>query len=182
MADPDQNPAPEATPAGTPDQAETAATEEATEQAEATELERARAEARDYLARLARLQAEFENFRRRSQREREETMQYANLALVRDFLPVLDNLERALGVADSATVDTLKSGLELIARQFRDVLEKAGVAPVSAVEQPFDPTVHEAVQQVEGDYEVPTVVEEYQKGYRMGERLVRPSMVKVARK
>ncbi|BDG61431.1 nucleotide exchange factor GrpE [Caldinitratiruptor microaerophilus] len=149
------------------------------------ELEAAREEARAYLERLARVQADYENYRRRAQREREETVQYANLNLLRELLPVLDNLERALTAANAegATLESLRAGVEMIARQFREVLERAGLVAVAA--EPgtaFDPHVHEAVLQVEGESEVATVVEELQKGYRLGERLVRPALVKVARR
>lgn len=141
------------------------------------ELDRTRAE---MFEKLARAQADFENYRRRAQREREETIAYANLNLVRELLPVLDNLERAL--AATGEEGGIKAGVELVARQFRDVLAKHGVTPVEALGQPFDPEVHEAVMQEAGDYDVPTVVAELQKGYRMGNRLVRPALVKVARR
>lgn len=146
------------------------------------ELARAQEEARNHLERLARAQADFENFRRRAQREREELALYANQGLLKDFLPVLDNLERALAAGEAATAESLRAGVDLTARQFRTLLEKHGVTPVEAVGQPFDPNVHEAVMQEPGDYEVPTVVLELQKGYKIGDRLLRPAMVKVARK
>lgn len=146
------------------------------------ELARAQEEARATLERLARAQAEFENLRRRAQREREDLVLYANQELIRDFLPVLDNLERALAAGEAATAESLRQGVELTARQFRAVLEKHNVTPVAAEGQPFDPNVHEAVMQEHGDWDVPTVVMELQKGYRMGDRLLRPAMVKVARK
>lgn len=150
------------------------------------QLALARQEATDYLNRLARMQAEYENYRRRVQREREDTEQYAILALVRDLLPVLDNLERALAAdipdQGGGSEAALRTGVELTARQFREALEKIGIAMIPAVGEPFDPNWHEAVLRVEGDQEVPTIVEEFQKGYRLGNRLVRPSMVKVAAK
>ncbi len=146
------------------------------------ELAQAQEDARVNLERIARVQADFENFRRRTQREREELSVYANQGLLQDFLPVIDNLERALAAGDNATAESLRSGVELTARQFRALLEKHNVSPVEAMGQPFDPNVHEAVMQEQGDYETPTVVMELQKGYKIGDRLLRPAMVKVARK
>lgn len=169
-----------------PEQAEQVAAEPQEDPAELKrQLEAAREEARTYLERWARVQADYENYRRRAQREREETVQYANLNLWRELLPVLDNLERALVAAsgEGATLESLRAGVELTVRQFRTVLEKAGVVQVEASRGvPFDPHVHEAVLQEEGDSEVPTVVEELQKGYLLGERLVRPALVRVARR
>lgn len=146
------------------------------------DLTQAQEEARATLERLARAQADFENLRRRAQREREDLALHANQELLKDFLPVLDNLERALASAENTAAQGLHAGVELTARQFRALLEKHNVTPVAAEGQPFDPNLHEAVMQEHGDYEVPTVVLELQKGYKIGDRLLRPAMVKVARK
>lgn len=146
-------------------------------------VERLTAERDEWKNRTARAVADLENYRRRAQREKEETALYANQRLVLQILPILDNLERALGSASGEGGMGLREGIELIARQFRDVLAKEGVVPIEALGQPFDPNLHHAVMQVEDDeHEEPTVVEEFQKGYRMAERVIRPSVVKVAKK
>lgn len=133
--------------------------------------------------RLLRLQAEFENSRKRMAREKAEFLKFAHEGLILDFLPVLDNLERALGAARAEVGSTpLVEGIEMIARLFRSVLEKAGVKPMEAVGQPFDPAYHQAVAQVDsaqGDANM--VVEEIQKGYLIEGRVLRPAMVKVSR-
>lgn len=140
------------------------------------------AERDEWRTKAARAMADLDNFRRRAQKEKEELAVYANQRLVLAILPILDNLERALGAAQ-AEAGGFKEGVELIARQFRDVLTKEGVTAIEAMGQLFDPNLHHAVMQVESDeYEEPTVVEEFQKGYRLGDRVIRPSVVKVAKK
>lgn len=133
--------------------------------------------------RLLRLQAEFENSKKRMAREKAEFLKFAHEGLILDFLPVLDNLERALGAArDEAGSTPLLEGIDMIVRLFRSVLEKAGVKPMEAVGQPFDPAYHQAVAQVESSQgEAHLVVEEIQKGYLMEGRVLRPAMVKVSR-
>jgi molecular chaperone GrpE len=129
--------------------------------------------------RYVRLLADFDNFRKRSEREREDRARYALMEPMRDLLPVLDNLERALSVPGVA--DDLRRGVEMVARQFLDVLRRYGVEPVAAIGEPFDPRVHDAVMKVESpDVSAATVVEELQRGYRLHERLLRPAMVRVA--
>jgi molecular chaperone GrpE len=131
--------------------------------------------------RYLRLQAEFENFKKRTAREKAEFLKFAHEGLVLDFLPVLDGLERALRSARATTgSDSLIEGLEMIVRLFRSVLDKAGVKAVEALGQPFDPTVHQAVAMEDGDGD-PVVVEEVQKGYCIEGRVLRPAMVKVSR-
>ena len=133
--------------------------------------------------RLLRLQAEFENSRKRMAREKAEYLKFAHEGLLLEFLPVLDNLEWAIASARAEAGSTpLLEGIEMIARLFRAVLEKAGVKPIEVVGQPFDPGYHQAVEQVEsshGDGNV--VVEEVRKGYLMEGRVLRPAMVKVSR-
>ncbi|MGD0264805.1 MAG: nucleotide exchange factor GrpE [Candidatus Methylomirabilota bacterium] len=133
--------------------------------------------------RLLRLQAEFENYKRRISREKAEFLKFAHEGLILDFLPVLDNLERALGAARAEAGSTpLLEGIEMIARLFRSVLEKAGVRPMEALGQPFDPAYHQAVAQVETSQgDAGLVVEEIQKGYLIEGRVLRPAMVKVSR-
>jgi len=138
------------------------------------------AQVADLTERLLRLQAEFENYRRRMQREKEEVALYANQKLLLNFLPVLDNLERALSAPPTEGDEKLRQGVELTARSFRDALAKEGVTPIEAVGQPFDPNVHDAVMTDE-DPEQPdgTVLVELLKGYRLNDRVIRASMVKV---
>lgn len=123
--------------------------------------------------------ADFDNFRKRSEKEKQETRRYALVEPMRDFLPVIDNLERALAAGGSA--EDLKIGVELILKQMLDLLQRFRIQPVAAVGERFDPTVHEAVMQEE-DPKVaePTVQVELQKGYILHDRLLRPAMVKVA--
>lgn len=145
-----------------------------------TEVERLKSENAGYLDRLARLQAEFDNFRKRSQREQQEFRDYALADALRQVLPLLDSLDRALKT-ENASTDDFRAGVELIDRQFHDVLTKLGVEPISAAGQEFDPNLHQAVHMVESDT-VPDnhVVDELQRGYRIKDRLLRPAMVRVA--
>jgi len=133
--------------------------------------------------RLLRLQAEFENYKKRMAREKAEYLKFAHEGLILDFLPVLDNLERAVGAARAEVGSTpLLEGLDMIGRLFRSVLEKAGVKPMETVGQPFDPAYHQAVGQVETSHgDANLVVEEIQKGYLIEGRVLRPAMVKVSR-
>jgi molecular chaperone GrpE len=133
--------------------------------------------------RLLRLQAEFENYKKRMVREKAEFLKFAHEGLILDFLPILDNLERAVGAARAEVGSTpLLEGLEMIGRLFRSVLEKAGVTPMETMGQPFDPAYHQAVAQVESSHgEANLVVEEIQKGYLIEGRVLRPAMVKVSR-
>ena len=137
------------------------------------------AELADLRDRSIRTLADFENYRRRSEREREDLRRFAVGDALRDVLPVVDNLERAL--AAGGAVEDLKLGVELTLRQFKDVLRQRGMAEVPAVGEPFDPTVHEAGAREEGaDVTVPTVTSELQRGYTLHGRLLRPALVKVA--
>ena len=129
-----------------------------------------------YLRKLA----DFDNYRKRQEREMGEFRRYANGELLRDCLPVLDNLERALAVPGGAT-GGLREGVELVLRQFKDVLGRNGLAEVDPTGRPFDPTLHEAISRNEDSrVQEPTVVQVLQKGYRLGERLIRPALVIVA--
>ncbi|MBI4536471.1 MAG: nucleotide exchange factor GrpE [candidate division NC10 bacterium] len=134
--------------------------------------------------RLLRLQAEFENYKRRTAREKAEFVKFANEGLLLNVLPVLDSLERARASApaDPAMLPFL-DGVDMIIRLFRMSLEKVGVTPVEALGQPFDPDLHQAVAQVERpDGEDHQVVEVVQRGYLLEGRVLRPAMVKVSRK
>jgi molecular chaperone GrpE len=128
---------------------------------------------------LKRRQAEFDNFRRRSERERAETLEFANTESVRAILPVLDDFERALKV--ESTGPEYARGMEMIYQRLKDSLKKLGLEPMDSKGGPFDPHIHHAVDMVETDEaEDHTVLEEYQQGYNFRGRLLRPAMVKVA--
>jgi molecular chaperone GrpE len=144
-----------------------------------TELEQLKAERDQLVDRLARLQAEFENARKRAERERHEFRDYAGGNVVEQFLPVLDNFELALKSSGSA--QQLRHGVELIVKQMEEILRKLHVKPVPAVGEAFDPRLHEALGAVDRD-DLPDqhVAEEIRRGYQMRERLLRPALVRVA--
>ena len=132
---------------------------------------------------LLRRQAEFENYRKRVDRERGELYQHGRDDVLLQFLPVVDNFERALFSLETSEGDAeaLRHGVELIHRQFKDALSKLGLEAVEAVGQTFDPHVHEAVTTEATDkHKENTVIQEFQRGYRIGDRLLRPAKVKVA--
>ena len=143
------------------------------------ERDRLLIEKNDLQDRLLRRQAEFDNFRRRAEREKADVLEYANTETVRALLPILDDFERALKV-ESADKEYVR-GMDLIYTRFSDSLKKLGLEPIVAKDQPFDPHVHHAVDMVETE-DVPdhTVLEEFQRGYNFRGRLLRPAMVKVA--
>ncbi len=145
-----------------------------------TEVEKLKAERDALLDRLARLQAEFDNARKRAVREQQEFREFAAADVVKNILPILDSLELALKASGDAS--DFRNGVELIYRQFQDALQKIGVQPIAALGQPFDPRFHEAIEMVDTT-EVPDhqVVDELQRGYKYKERLLRPAMVRVAR-
>jgi molecular chaperone GrpE len=143
------------------------------------EFEQVKAERDQLLDRLARLQAEFENARKRSERERIEFRDYATGSVVEQFLPVLDNFELALRSGGSA--EQLRSGVELIVKQMEEILRQMQVLPVTSVGTEFDPRQHEALGTVERlDLPDQHVAEEIRRGYRLRERLLRPALVRVA--
>ncbi|MCI0487903.1 MAG: nucleotide exchange factor GrpE [Blastocatellia bacterium] len=132
---------------------------------------------------LLRRQAEFDNYRKRVEREKSEIYQRARAEVLLEFLPVLDNFERALSSLEQSEGDakSMRHGVELIHKQFNDALVKFGLQPVEAVGQAFDPNVHEAVTiEPTEEHEENTVLEEFQRGYKLGDRLLRPAKVKVA--
>ena len=130
------------------------------------------------------LQADFENFKRLKTKERVETLKYGNEVLIKEFIPVVDNLEMALNHASST--DDYKSileGVKLTLSEFLKVLEKAGVTRIDAIGKKFDPNLHEAFYQEErDDIEPDIVISEFQKGYLLKERLIRPSRVVLSKK
>jgi molecular chaperone GrpE len=131
--------------------------------------------------RLVRLQADYDNFRRRTRQEKEEFYKYASEKLINTLLPVLDNFELALS-AEGDSIENIKSGVQMIYKQLLDVLAAEGVAPIPAVGEQFDPLKHEAVLRAESD-EHPdnTIVQELRRGYLLKDKVIRPSMVKVVK-
>jgi molecular chaperone GrpE len=164
---------------GGPDTAELIATR--------AELKRVEGENAELKDRLARRQADFENYRKRVDRERSETYNRVVADVAAKLLPVSDNLKRALeseSSVEAAESDEFRhflSGVDLIWKQLNGVLEALGVKPIPAVGEHFDPHVHEAVvTEATDDYEPDTVIQEIVAGYRLGDRLIRPALVKVA--
>ena len=146
------------------------------------ELAQARGERDDYYDRLLRKTAEFDNYRKRVERERREMAQAVAGDVLETLLPVVDDFERALQVEAGADVAAHRKGVELIYRQLQDLLTKRGVTPIDALGRPFDPRVHQAITyepspgRADGE-----VAEEVRRGYMLGDRLLRPAMVKVAK-
>ncbi len=152
-----------------------------------SELKRVEAELSELKDRLARRQADFENYRKRIERERADTYERAVAEIAAKLLPVLDNLKRALDAeasVESSESDEFRhflSGVDLISKQLSGVLEALGVKPIPAEGERFNPHIHEAVvSEPTDDYEPDTVMQELIQGYRLGDKLIRPAMVKVA--
>ena len=148
------------------------------------ELKKKAVERDTYLDQLLRTKAEFMNYQKRMVKESESTSQFAVQSLILDFLPELDNFDRALKLADSSK-DIVKfvEGIKLIEEQLFKVLGKYGVEPIETVGKPFDPNLHEAVMEEENN-EMPhhTIIDEFQRGFLLKERVIRPSKVKVSKK
>ncbi|MFP4452415.1 MAG: nucleotide exchange factor GrpE [Desulfosalsimonas sp.] len=149
------------------------------------EVSSAKAEAAETYDRLLRHSAEFENYKKRVQRQMENHKKYANEELIKDLLTVVDNLERALNAAGEPKAETdacMAEGIEMTLNEILKILKKHDVTPVEAVGQPFDPTYHEAIMQEETDeHPENTVIGEMQKGYLLHDRLIRPAMVVVSK-
>jgi molecular chaperone GrpE len=149
-------------------------------QGDPAQLQRERDE---YYDALLRKSAEFDNFRKRVERERQAQAESAAANMIEELLPLMDDLERALKAeAGSESVEAYRRGVELIQRQLGEILRKRGVRPVEALGQDFDPHYHQAVAHdaVEGTRDG-EIIEEFRRGYLLGDRLLRPSMVKVAK-
>lgn len=144
-----------------------------------SEVQRLQMERDQLLDRLARLQADFDNHRKREARERSDFRDYALVNTVEQFLPVLDNFQLAL--RSQGTTEQLRSGVDLIVRQMEEILRSIGVQPIPSVEARFDPRLHEAIEMVERD-DMPDqqVMEEVRRGYTLRDRLLRPALVRVA--
>jgi molecular chaperone GrpE len=152
------------------------------EAAETVDVEALKAERNSLQDRLLRTAAEFDNYRKRIERERREQSESAAASLLVEILPVVDNLERALLAPSGPEAAGYRAGVELILRQLGDTLRKRGVTPIEALGTDFDPRVHQAVSQESSDtHRDGEVMQEMQRGYMLGDRLLRPAMVKVAK-
>lgn len=156
--------------------------EQAVEAEQNSELSKLQAQLEEQQQRVLRTQADFDNFRRRTQKEKEDLAKYASSLLITELLPVIDNFERALSTGtDNAEVSSYAKGVEMIFRQLEGVLKAEGLEEMNSVGEPFNPEYHQAIMQVESDeYEEGIVVEEVQKGYKLKDRVLRPAMVKVS--
>jgi molecular chaperone GrpE len=147
-----------------------------------TQLEEKTKQAEESYDRFLRAQAELENYKKRVDREKSSLVKYGNEELIKAILPVIDNLERALDHPTGENPDGLLEGIEITRKQLLQVLEKFGLTRIAPEGEPFDPSKHEAMMQVEStDHEPNTVVSEFQRGYFLNDRLLRPAMVSVAR-
>lgn len=154
---------------------------------ESSELDEARREAAEHYDKYLRLAADFENFKRRTQRDRADLLNYGNESLIKDILPIVDNLERALehvsGGDGAESEGGFLEGVKMILEQMKTILAKHGVEPIEAVGSDFDPNYHEAMLRIDGsdEYRDNQVVDEFEKGYVLNGRLLRPSKVSVAK-
>ena len=163
-------------------EAEEAAPEPPTLEAQ---LETAEKQNKDLQDRLLRLNAELENYKKRMAKENAEKFKYYHTGLIKELLPALDSMERALehGQKENATIEAILEGIEMVYKLNQEALEKFSVSKVKAIGEPFDPTVHQAVGTVESDT-IPEdhVVDQFQVGYLLHDRVIRPAMVRVSKK
>lgn len=166
-----------------PEAAETGLAAEEEREELLRQLEEKNAEAQQNYDRMLRLAAELENLKKRQERERSELVLFANESLIKELLPVIDNLERAIEHGQQQeTAAALLEGVEMVLRSFLQVLSKFGVTQIKALGDKFDPVYHNAVMQEENsEVEDQTIIKELQKGYLLQGRLLRPAMVVVAR-
>jgi molecular chaperone GrpE len=151
-------------------------------EATTSEVEQLRVELESVRDKLLRERAELENFKRRAAREKAEALRYGSEGLLRDLLPVIDNLERALAHArQSGGATPIVEGVELVLRSLVETLERHGVTRVQARGERFDPAIHEAIGHVESEHPANTVVDEHQRGYALHDRLLRPALVTVGK-
>jgi len=149
----------------------------------ADEKERLTAELQEINDRYLRLYAEFENYKKRVNKDKEEIFKYGNESLLYDLLPVIDNLEMALKHATNSVSEGLVQGVEITLKELQRTLEKFGLSPIEANGKPFDPLVHHAMTQVaRDDVDEKTVVEEFRRGYMFRDKVLRPSLVAVSKK
>ncbi|XXY44685.1 nucleotide exchange factor GrpE [Sorangium sp. So ce269] len=183
MSDSEQNGSNQNT--GEPAEAQAERAEPAEQRAATPEdkLGEVQAEAARMREQLLRTAADFDNFRKRSRREVEEAQRRGREAILKDLLPVFDNLERAASHAENAPdAKSVAEGVRIVAKQFVDTLERMGIKRISAVGKPFDPSVHEAIQQIEStEHPAGVVIAEVQPGYMLGDYLIRAAMVVVSK-
>lgn len=160
---------------------ESAEVDSAANPADGDEVARLREELAQAQERALRTQAELENFRKRTRRELEDELKYANLPLIRDLLPVMDNIQRALEAGETThDAEKLLEGVRLIAQQMQNVLTRFDSQPIEAHGQPFDPNLHQAIMQQPSDQPAGTVLTVAQAGYKLHDRVIRPAQVIVA--
>ena len=148
---------------------------------EVSELEEYKLKTEEYYNHMQRLKAEFDNFRKRTQKEKEETAKYASERIILSLIPVLDNLERAVESSQSSQdFESFSQGVEMILRQFIKALEDEGLRAIETVGAQFNPNVHEALLREASDIEENTILAELQKGYYLKDKVIRPSKVKVS--
>lgn len=144
----------------------------------------ARSELEEYKDKYLRSMAELSNYRRRAEKDREESLRYANIGLARSLLPVLDNLERVVASAEEHPDNTaaILDGVKLTIESFKKAFADHHIAPIEAQDQPFDPAVHEALMQQPSDkHDTPTILQVLQQGYRLFDRVIRPARVIVSK-
>ena len=150
--------------------------------AQADPLDELRREKDALQDRLLRTAAEFDNYRKRVERERRDLADYQKADILTELLPILDNFERAMLASSGSEAEPLRKGVELIHKQMMDFLRKRGVAAIEALGADFDPNVHQAViHEASSSHRDGEVIEELQRGYMLGDKLLRPAMVKVAK-
>ncbi|MDG6926324.1 MAG: nucleotide exchange factor GrpE [Nitrososphaerota archaeon] len=143
-------------------------------------IDQERTRGEDYLAQLKYLQADFENYRKRVDREIRDIEDFSTSSLIRRLLPVLDDLELALSTGEKAGVSGMLEGISMVQKNLVSALQSEGLKPIEAVGRPFDPTLHEAVERVDGEAnQQDMVVGEIRKGYTLKDKVLRPSMVRV---
>lgn len=155
-----------------------------TEQGETVEMGSLEAELVEMSDKYLRLYADFDNYKKRVLKDKEELVRYANESLLYELLTVFDNLDMALQHSTNSNItEGIVKGVEITLRELHRIAEKFGLTPISALNKPFDPSLHHAMSQVErDDVEDKTVVEEFRKGYMLGDKVLRPSLVGVSKK
>ena len=174
----------EESPAGeeAPVSEESEAVEAEEEHVPKSELEDLGVKLKEMEEKLLRVQADYDNFRRRTKQEKESAAKYRSQNLAEGLLPAIDNFERAIAVEpETEEAASLLKGVQMVYNQLAEAFEKEGIVPIETVGEPFDPHYHQAVMQEESEeYESNIVIEEMQKGYRLNDRVLRPAMVKVS--
>ncbi len=147
-----------------------------------SELEKLQQEMSDLRNEMLLMRADTDNLRKRLQREKQDSVQFANERLIRELIPIFENLERALAANDT-NIDSLKEGVQLTSNQVQALFKKENVETIQAIGKPFDPSIHEVLSQIESpDHDENTVIEEYSKGYRLNGRVLLPARVVTSKK